>query len=279
MFDIKVVSHADKNAPELFERSLRETGFAVLTDHPIATTRIADAYQAWADFFGSSEKHDFLRDPETQAGFFPFRSENAKDHAAKDLKEFYHVYPDAQLPDAASAVTRALYQDLVALGGTLLDWLQHSSAPEVRSGLLEPLPDMLTGSRSNLLRVLHYPPLEDEVEPGAVRAAEHGDINLLTLLVTGTEPGLEARDIKGAWRRVPCDPGMIVVNAGDMLDLASGGTYPSTVHRVVNPDKDRNVSRYSMPMFLHPRPEVRLAQDKTAGQYLEQRLREIGLKA
>lgn len=279
MFDIQVIPCGAPDAPARFERSLRETGFAVLTDHPVAAERIAEAYRVWPAFFASPDKQGWLHDPERQDGYFPFRSENAKDHPAKDLKEFYHVYPDGRLPDTVEAVTRALYGELLMLGRTLLGWLQVQASAAVRERLSEPLPDMLSGSNHNLFRILHYPPLPAEIEPGAVRAAEHGDINLLTLLVTGTEPGLEARDRRGHWHRVPCDAGMIAVNAGDMLDLASGGIYPSTVHRVVNPPAERNVSRYSMPMFLHPRPEVELAPGRTAGAYLQHRLREIGLKA
>ncbi|MCR9174930.1 MAG: isopenicillin N synthase family oxygenase [Alphaproteobacteria bacterium] len=279
MFDIQVVSFTAADAPASFERSLRETGFAVLTDHPITADRIAAAYRAWADVFASEDKHRFLRDPDRQDGYFPYRSENAKDHPVKDLKEFFHVYPDGRLPETAAEVTRALYADLVDLGQILLGWIEDHADPAVRDGFSEPLTHMVAGSTENLLRILHYPALPDGVETGAVRAAEHGDINLITLLVAGTEPGLEARDTGGGWHRVPCDPGMMVINAGDMLQLASGGTYPSTPHRVMNPPAGHNVARYSMPMFLHPRPEVRLAAGKTAQAYLLERLREIGLKS
>lgn len=278
MFDIQVISFRAADAGADFERSLRETGFAVLTDHPISADRISGAYAAWAKFFASEEKHLFLRNPNRQDGYFPYRSENAKDHPAKDLKEFYHVYPDGRLPEAVEAATRTLYTDLVALGQTLLGWVEDRANPVVRAGFSEPLPHMVAGSTENLLRILHYPALPDDVEEGAVRAAEHGDINLITLLVAGTEPGLEARDARGEWHRVPCDPGMMVINAGDMLELASGGAYPSTPHRVMNPPAGRNAPRYSMPMFLHPRPEVELAPGKTARAYLLERLKQIGLK-
>jgi isopenicillin N synthase-like dioxygenase len=137
---------------------------------------------------------------------------------------------------------------------------------------------MVNGSKQNLLRILHYPPIGDDVEPGEVRAAAHEDINLITLLVTGSEPGLQARDTHGNWHDVPCHPGMITVNAGDMLAKATKGYYPSTPHRVVNPPQQENRSRYSMPLFVHPRPEVSLDEHQTAGEYLDERLREIGLK-
>ncbi|MEM7291398.1 MAG: 2OG-Fe(II) oxygenase family protein, partial [Pseudomonadota bacterium] len=128
------------------------------------------------------------------------------------------------------------------------------------------------------LRVLHYPPLDEKVEPGEIRAAAHEDINLITLLVTGSEPGLQAKDAQGNWHDVPCNAGYITINSGDMLSKASRGYYPSTPHRVVNPPNQENRSRYSLPLFVHPRPEVQLDENQTAGEYLDERLREIGLK-
>ncbi|MBK0400269.1 isopenicillin N synthase family oxygenase [Limibaculum sp. M0105] len=279
MFTIRTVSYTDPAAPAAFARSLRETGFAVLTDHPITPDRIEATYAAWGRFFGSDSKFDYKVNPERQDGYFPFKSENAKDSRVKDLKEFYHVYPDGRVPPELEALTRGLYDDLATIGHTLLGWIQDNTPDDVRARFSEPLPRMLEGSRQNLLRILHYPPLTEAPEPGAVRAAAHGDINLITLLVAGSEPGLEARDTAGNWHAVPCDPGMMAINAGDMLEMASGGHYPSTEHRVINPPAARNVARFSMPMFCHPRPEVVLKPGTTADDFLTQRLREIGLKA
>ena len=118
----------------------------------------------------------------------------------------------------------------------------------------------------------------EEAEPGAIRAAAHEDINLITLLLSGSKPGLQAQDANGNWHDVACDAGMITINNGDMLAKATGDYFPSTTHRVTNPDAGQNVSRYSMPMFLHPRPDVPLQPGLTADDYLQQRLREIGLK-
>jgi isopenicillin N synthase-like dioxygenase len=278
-FDIRTVSFTSPGAPAEFARSLGETGFAVLTDHPITPDRIEGAYAAWGGFFASAGKHDWLADPERQDGYFPFGAEHAKGAAVKDLKEFYHVYPDGRVPGEVEALTRALHADLVAIGRTLLGWIQDNTPGEVRGRFSEPLPAMLAGSQQNLLRILHYPALAQAPEPGAIRAAAHDDINLITLLLAGSEPGLEAQDTAGRWHRVPCNPGMMAINVGDMLQMASGGHYPSTTHRVVNPPAARNVARFSMPMFLHPRPEVVLRPGTTAEDYLNERLREIGLKS
>ena len=279
MFDIQTVDYASPDAPAAFTRSLRETGFAVLTGHPITPDRIQAAYAAWGGFFNSDEKHDFLVDPVKQDGFFPFKSENAKGAKAKDLKEFYHVYPEGRVPPGVEDLTRVLYADLVEIGVTLLGWVQDHAPDDVRAKFSEALPNMLAGSKQNLLRILHYPPMDEAPEPGAVRAAAHGDINLITVLLAGSAPGLQAQDTAGNWHAVPCDPGMIAINCGDMLEMASGGYFPSTIHRVVNPEKTESGARFSMPMFLHPRPEVVLKPGTTADDFLQERLREIGLKS
>ncbi len=278
-FDIQTVSYTANDAPAAFTRSLRETGFAVLTGHPIGPERIREAYAQWGRFFASPEKHRYAAKGGAQAGFFPFRSENAKGVTAKDLKEFYHVYPDGPVPPELEVMTRRLYADLVAIGAALLEWVEAEAPAGVTAAFSEPLPAMVAGSRQNLLRILHYPPLDVAPEPGAVRAAAHGDINLITVLLAGSAPGLEARDAKGRWHAVPCDPGMIAINCGDMLEMASGGYFPATVHRVVNPERAESGARFSMPMFLHPRPEVVLKPGTTAADYLNERLREIGLKS
>ncbi len=279
MFDIQTVSYTSPDAPAAFTRSLRETGFAVLTDHPIGPARIEEAYAAWGGFFNSEAKHDYLVDPEKQDGFFPFKSENAKGAKAKDLKEFYHVYPWGRVPGDVEDLTRKLYADLQDIGVRLLGWVQDNAPDDIQQKFSETLPRMMEGATHNLLRILHYPPMEEAPEPGAVRAAAHGDINLITVLLAGSAPGLEAQDTAGSWHAVPCDPGMIAINCGDMLEMASGGYFPSTVHRVVNPEKTQSGARFSMPMFLHPRGEVVLKPGTTAEDFLQERLREIGLKS
>ena len=275
--NVKQVDYNSTSAGKDLVASLHESGFAVLKNSPITPERIDAFYQLWAEFFAGQEKHNYTFEPSKQDGYFPFRSENAKDAAAKDLKEFYHVYPWGKLPSSVEAETRAFYADLQTLGSELLSWIQTQTPSEVTDKFYEPLDSMIANSEQSLLRVLHYPPVEGEIEPGAVRAAAHEDINLITLLVSGSQPGLEAKDKQGNWFPVTGGQGVITINTGDMLQEASGGYFPSTTHRVVNPHSTANVSRYSIPMFVHPRKEVRLSERYTAGEYLEQRLREIGL--
>ena len=276
---IETVDYTASDAGDRLARSLRETGFAVLANHPIRADRIDEAYALWGGFFASDSKLNYLRDYEKQDGYFPFKSEHAKDAQKKDLKEFYHVYPWGRVPEDLEAFTRQLYADLTAIGIELLSWLDQQMPDEISASLSMPLQEMMQASQQSLLRILHYPPVSAEEDAAAIRAAAHEDINLITLLLAGSQPGLQARDKQGQWHDVPCDPGMITINNGDMLSLATNGYFPSTTHRVINPDDKLNLSRYSMPMFLHPHPDVKLRQDFTAEAFLQERLREIGLKS
>ncbi len=276
---IETVDYTASDAGDRLARSLRETGFAVLANHPIRADRIDEAYALWGGFFASDSKLNYLRDYEKQDGYFPFKSEHAKDAQKKDLKEFYHVYPWGRVPEDLEAFTRQLYADLTAIGIELLSWLDKLMPDEISASLSMPLQEMMQASQQSLLRILHYPPVSAEEDAAAIRAAAHEDINLITLLLAGSQPGLQARDKQGQWHDVPCDPGMITINNGDMLSLATNGYFPSTTHRVINPDDNLNLSRYSMPMFLHPHPDVKLRQDFTAEAFLQERLKEIGLKS
>ena len=275
--NVETVDYQDPTASTALHRSLRDTGFAVLANHPISAERIADIYDGWGSFFANEDKFEFAVQPPRHDGYFAFRSENAKDSPTKDLKEFFHVYPDSPLPEALSAATAAIYADLQALGVELLSWIQKETPDDIRTGFSLPLDEMMADSNQSLLRILHYPPVE-EAEPDAIRAAAHEDINLITLLLSGSKPGLQAKDAAGNWHEIACDAGMITIINGDMLAMTSDNYFPSTTHRVINPDAKQNQSRYSMPMFLHPRPEVLLKPGTTADDYLQERLTEIGLK-
>ena len=274
---VETVDYQDTNAALALQRSLRDTGFAVLANHPITAERIETIYSGWGAFFASQDKFAHAVQPPRHDGYFAFRSENAKDSPIKDLKEFFHVYPDSPLPSDLAEMTTAIYADLQHLGLEILSWIQQETPKEIAHQFTMPLDEMMEDSQQSLLRILHYPPVEDS-EPEAIRAAAHEDINLITLLLSGSKPGLQAQDAAGNWHDVSCDAGMITINNGDMLAMASDNYYPSTTHRVINPDAKQNQSRYSMPIFLHPRPEVLLKPGLTADDYLQERLREIGLK-
>jgi isopenicillin N synthase-like dioxygenase len=274
------VRYSDSDAPAQFAKSIRETGFAVLKGHPIAAALIHDTFQEWEKFFASEDKFLYTFDPEKQAGYFPFKTEKAKNYSLKDLKEFYHYYEWSELPRGTTVKTPELYKQLKTLGLELLGWIEDNTPAAVKANFSMPLRRMIDNSRETLLRPIHYPPLQGNEEEGAIRAAEHEDINLITLLPAATAPGLQVKDTSGKWHDVPCDPGELVINAGDMLQMATGGHYVSTTHRVVNPTGPAaKTSRFSMPLFLHPAASVKLSPTHTAGSYLKERLGEIGLLA
>lgn len=255
--------------------SLRNTGFAVITNHDIDSKLLQRVYSEWSNYFRGEDKFDHLGKPD-HSGYFPLGSENAKGYSVKDLKEFFHIYHGSDVPTELSPKTSKLKSQLTACAESLLSLLNNELPSDIRNGLSQGLPQMIRGSAQTLLRILHYPPMPSDAEPGAVRAAAHEDINLITLLPCASAPGLQVRDLEGNWHEVECDPGSIIVNSGDMLDLATGGFFPSTSHRVVNPiGPTANVSRYSIPLFLHPRPDVQLSPTKTAGQFLAERIAEI----
>lgn len=274
---LPVVDFTSATAPQDFCRSLHETGFGVLKNHPLDQALVQHIYDEWLAFFRSEAKEKYAQDPVKFDGYFsPKVSETAKNNTKKDVKEFFHIYPWGRYPAEVSDAAQRYYGLASELAKTLLGWVDDNSPAAVKAGYSMPLSRMLDGSDHTLLRVLHYPPLTGQEEPGAVRAAAHGDINLLTILPAATEPGLQVLGKEGDWHDVPCDFGLLIVNIGDMLAEASGHYYPSTVHRVLNPTADAaKKSRISLPLFLHPRREVVLSQRYTVGSYFEERMREL----
>jgi len=267
----------DTDAPRKFSESLRETGFGVLKNHPIRQEQVQQIYNSWQEFFDTDTKQDFLFDKERYDGFFPATmAEAAKGHSTRDLKEYYHYYPWGRCPDSLRAEIEQYYADTISFATKLLSWVEENTPDNVKNTFSEPLSGMIGNCSQTLLRVLHYPPIEDDRAPDAIRAQAHEDINLLTILPAANEPGLQVKARNGEWLDVPCEFGNLIINIGDMLQEASGGYYPSTTHRVINPDgTNMKKSRISLPMFLHPRPEVVLSDRYTAGDYLTERLREL----
>ncbi len=290
---------------DVLGRAWREFGFVGVTDHGIDDEVIERAYGAFRDFFGLTDetKQQYHRPGIGGArGYTGFGIEQAKGHDVPDLKEFWHVgreiegenpYPGILHPnvwpeeipgfrDAALAV----YQALETVGNRVL------SAAALDLGLPADWFADKTDHGNSILRPLHYPPIDNAPE-GAVRAAEHEDINLITLLVGSKEQGLEILTRDGRWIAVTTLPGTIVVNVGDMLQRLTNHVYPSTTHRVVNPPGEAaRQSRYSIPFFLHPNPDFvidtlpgcvsddqpnRYPESITANEYLLERLREIKL--
>ncbi|WP_349743350.1 isopenicillin N synthase family dioxygenase [Roseateles cavernae] len=277
---VKVVDYRAADAAEQFTRSLHETGFGVLVNHPIQQALVEKIYADWLGFFNGDEKHQYDFSKEKQDGYFSTEiSETAKGFTQKDIKEYFHIYPWGRIPAPLKEDAMQYYSQANGLAQELLSWVERYTPAEIARHYREPLSQMIQDSQLTLLRVLRYPPLTGNEPAGSLRAAPHGDINLLTILPAANEPGLQVQGKDGEWFDVPCDFGMLIINIGDMLQEASQGYYPSTQHRVVNPTGDgAKKSRVSLPLFLHPRDEVVLSDRYTAHAYLEERLRELGVK-
>jgi isopenicillin N synthase-like dioxygenase len=285
-------------AAERLGDSFRRTGFAVIEGHGIPEQTIADAWDAAKSFFALPDdvkRRYHVAGGAGQRGYTPFGIETAKGAALSDLKEFWHVgrdlppghrfadimapnlWPDADLPVFRPAL-QALFSALEETGRRVL------RAIAVHLGQPEDFFDSPVADGNSILRLLHYPPVSPEAD--AVRAGAHEDINVITLLLGAEEAGLQLLSRAGEWLEVPATPGSLVVNVGDMLQRQTGGQLPSTTHRVVNPAPERrHIPRYSMPFFLHYRPDWLIEPfvpnaempPITANDFLLQRLAEIKL--
>jgi len=265
-------------APARSTESLRTTGFAVVTNHPLPWELVENIYDEWSRFFTSGEADAYTVGPDNQEGYFPPKiAETAKGRTVRDLKEFFHVYPWSEKYPTEVSQDALRYRDIATdVASTLLGWVDANLPAEVSERLSMPVAKMLEGNTRTLLRILRYPPLEGDVPEGAVRAAAHEDINLLTVLPASNESGLELLGADGEWYAVPCDPGSIAVNCGEMLDRATDGYLPATTHRVVNPAGEAaRRARMSMPLFLAAADEVVIADGRTAEELLAERIAEL----
>jgi len=288
---------------ETLGEGLSEFGFLNVEGHGIDSSLIRGTYDLWKRFFGLPDevKRKYSGIEGGARGYTPFGVEHAKGNPLPDLKEFWHVgqeppeghpfrqeYPPnvwpAEIPELRQPTLR-LYSSLERVAENLLRALaEYFELPgDTFSSMMQ--------VGNSILRVIHYPPVQPEHAP-AVRAAAHEDINLITLLCEATDSGLEILTRDGEWMPVETGPGQIVVDAGDMLSRFTNEVVPATTHRVVNPAENAARDRYSMPFFVHPYSACDLTiHDRfagadnppkyppiTAGQFLEQRLREIGLK-
>ncbi len=285
-------------------RSFAEFGFAVVRDHAIPQALIDRADAMARAFFALPEevKRSYhIEGGGGARGYTPFGREIAKDAKVHDLKEFWHVgrtLPEghplsgymqpniwpSELPGFRDTF-ETLFVAFEETGARIL------SAIALHLGLEADWFAKTVEDGNSVMRLLHYPPLPADAPAGAIRAAAHGDINTITLLLGAEEAGLQLLNKQGEWVPVSPPKGALAVNVGDMLDRLTNGKLRSTTHRVVNPEGEAaRRSRYSMPFFLHFRPDFLIEalpqcvdEGETpqppilADDYLAQRLREIGL--
>lgn len=282
----------------------RQFGFCCISGHGIPRELIDGAYQAFEQFFAlpaDTKMKYHVPGSGGARGYTPFKVETAKDSRFPDLKEFWHVgreiardskFADVMPPNLwpeevpqFKPCGYGLYEALDQLGTRVL------RALALHIGLPENYFEDKTDQGNSILRPIHYPPITEENIPN-VRAGAHEDINFITLLVGASAEGLEVLS-EGQWLPITTEGDAIVVNIGDMLQRLTNHVYPSTSHRVVNPQNENaRKPRYSVPFFLHPNPDVvldplpecvtpdnpsRYDTSLTSHEYLMQRLREIKL--
>ncbi len=283
-------------------------GFVAIRNHYLTEDLTEKLYAVVKKFFAlpeeTKEKYE-IEGLAGQRGYIGKGKEHAKGRTTGDLKEFYHVgqevtdgdpikeeYPDNVWPDEIpefKEVALEVYQRLERTGQEML------RAIALHLGLDEEYFQSRVRNGNSILRPIHYFPIEDPsaIPDDAVRAAEHGDINLITLLMGASADGLQVLRRDGHWIPITALPEQLVVNVGDMLERLTNKKLKSTIHRVVNPPRElMGTSRFSIPFFMHPRSEMDLTclescvdeenpkqfEDMTAGEFLNERLAEIGLK-
>ena len=294
-----------KNFVRGLGKAFEEVGFVAVKNHGVPDELIAQQYEYVQQFFALPlEKKLGYEIPglSGQRGYTSFGREHAKGSEAPDLKEFFQYgqivedndpikseYPENVSVGEIGPFNKTIfdaYRNFEKSGKSLLQ------AIALYLGLEEHYFDKYVYNGNSILRCIHYPPITSEPK-SAIRAEQHEDINLITLLVGASADGLQILTKLGEWVGVTSLPDQIVVNVGDMLQRLTNNKLCSTTHRVVNPKRELwHTSRFSMPFFLHPRSEMNLAclesciskehpkayPDATAGEYLDERLREIGLK-
>ena len=293
---------------ESLGRAYSHIGFAAIKNYGLTDELTSNLYHAVKQFFTLPEKEKLkyeIPGIAGQRGYTGKGKENARGRSTGDLKEFYHIgqelaagepekeeYPENVWPVEVPELKMyglEVYRTLENAGKHILQ------AIALYLGLDETYFDDKIENGNSILRPIHYFPVEypDALPHDAVRAAEHGDINLITLLMGASAEGLQVKRKDGKWIPITALAEQIVVNVGDMMERLTNNRLRSTIHRVVNPPREKmDTSRYSIPFFMHPRSEIDLNclencidashpkaySDITAGEFLIERLREIGLQ-
>jgi isopenicillin N synthase-like dioxygenase len=287
-------------------KAYEDIGFVALKGHFLDDQLVENLYSEVRSFFSlpleTKSKYE-IPGIGGQRGYVSFGKEHAKGRSAGDLKEFWHfgqyVSDDSKYAsEYPKNVTVNELANFNSTGKEAYQMLEKTGIYVLRAlalhiGLDEFYFDNFIKDGNSILRPIHYPPITDEPKDGAVRAAAHGDINLITLLMGASADGLQVLRRDGKWIPITALPDQLVVNVGDMLERFTNKKLKSTIHRVVNPPREKmHTSRYSIPFFMHPRSEMDLSclssciseaqpkqfTDITAGEFLEERLRELGLR-
>mgnify|MGYP000184412222 CR=1 FL=1 len=286
-------------------RAYEDIGFVALKGHFLDDQLVENLYSEVRNFFSlpieTKAKYE-IPGIGGQRGYISFGKEHAKGRSAGDLKEFWHFgqYVEKNSKYASEYPDNVTVNELAnfnATGKEAYGKLEKTGIYVLRAlaiyiGLDEFYFDNYIKDGNSILRPIHYPPITDEPKDGAVRAAAHGDINLITLLMGAQGKGLQVQNNAGEWLDAMAQPDELMINVGDMLSRHTNNKLKSTIHQVVNPPRELwNTSRYSIPFFMHPVSDMNLDclelcidennpkkfENITAGDYLNERLVELGL--
>lgn len=305
LVNLKEYVEGDAASKEAFSEKLASAfhtiGFVGVTQHGIPKELITDFYRSAKQFFAlpTEEKQRYeYPGAAGQRGYTSFGKEHAKQSEVADLKEFFQIgqetkdmsdderNPHVEEVPEFMELGKKLYRAFERCGLTLLEAIAlHLNLPQDYFR-------KINTDGISILRAIHYPPILKEPE-SAIRAEQHEDINFITLLVGASAGGLQLKNQSGEWQEIIPENDEIVINVGDMLQRLTNNYFKSTTHRVVNPPREEwHKARLSIPFFLHAKPQTSLAVLEscvtaenpqqyppiTAIEYLNERLREIGLK-
>ena len=286
-------------------KAYEDIGFVALKGHFLNDQLVEDLYAEVRNFFNlplDNKTNYEIPGIGGQRGYVSFGKEHAKGRSAGDLKEFWHfgqyVSNDSKYANEYPENIKVLeLPNFNSIGEEAYKMLEKTGVYVLRAlalyiGLDEFYFDPYVKEGNSILRPIHYPPITDEPKDGAVRAAAHGDINLITLLMGAQGKGLQVQNNNGEWIDAMAQPDELMINVGDMLSRHTNNKLKSTIHQVVNPPRELwGSSRYSIPFFMHPVSDMnlnclsecideknpKLFDDITAGDYLNERLVELGL--
>jgi len=272
---------ADEEVIDYLTNSLNNVGFFIINEHPINQALIKNTFALTEELFNLpfDVKHKYHMPGTNGArGYTPYGIETALNEKVADQKEFWHqgstsnkdLMPNLYIDELSNfKLLDDLYLEFEKMGNQILHAFTNFNIDYNAD-----ISDCATNGNS-VLRLIHYPAIQ-EINPHRARA--HNDVNLITLLIGGNEAGLEAQDKAGNWIECNCDEDEIICNIGDMLEILSNEKLTSTTHRVVTKNNNSR-ARYSIPFFLHPRPEIILNKNTkiTADEFLTKRLQDIKL--
>ncbi|WP_168195167.1 2OG-Fe(II) oxygenase family protein [Shewanella sp. SNU WT4] len=265
-----------KDCAKYFCQSLQQHGIVLLQQTPIDFELVTRLNLHWQHYFSDPAKYHYLYHPKDQLGFYPLEiSETAKDHCVKDIKEFFHYRPEAKIPASLQSMTQAYFEQARTLSSQLMTMLIDNATQHLHHPLSAL--SLTTPHKQHLLRIVHYPPLNDSAEFGAYPCAPHHDINLLTITPLTASNALEYR-INHAWHAIPYAANTMLVIVGEMLTEISQGLYPSLCHRVEQTGNSRTQkANLEIPFFYHAAPNQVLSPRATASEMLNARLIDLGV--